>query len=203
MLFVSLYGPLLASSWVKFALSKSLGGWQTSPFGSTCSSCSSQWALHRILLHCTRRILLRQVTASNPALVKPNAAGEFPPVQHSIGLPDQANFGASINGLMNAVYAYSGTQIFLDFMSEMTHPRDFLKAMWSSQFFIYAWYMIYGFYMYKYQGQYVQNPSYLGISPYNWSTAGNALAMITALIAAALYGNLGLKGNILTLIARL
>ncbi len=133
----------------------------------------------------------------NPALVKPDGAGNFPPVTHSAGLPDQANFAASINGLMNAVYAYSGTQIFLDFMSEMTHPRDFLKAMWSSQFFIYAWYMIYGLYMYNYQGQYVQNPSYLGISPYTWSTVGNSLAMVTAIIAAALYGNLGLKGKFL------
>lgn len=131
----------------------------------------------------------------NPALVKPNAAGQFPPVTHSGGLPDQSNFAASVNGLMNAVYAYSGTQIFLDFMAEMSQPRNFLKAMWSSQGFIYGCYMLYGLFIYGYQGQYVQNPSYLGISPYNWSTVGNSLAMVTAVIAAALYGNIGLKGK--------
>jgi hypothetical protein len=131
----------------------------------------------------------------NPALVKPNAAGQFPPVSHSAGLPDQSNFAASVNGLMNAVYAYSGTQIFLDFMAEMTQPRNFLKSMWGSQFFIYICYMLYGLFMYGFQGQYVQNPSYLGISPYAWSTVGNSLAMVTALIAAALYGNIGLKGK--------
>jgi amino acid transporter len=131
----------------------------------------------------------------NPDLVTPDAAGKFPPVQHSSGLPDSSNFGASINGLMNAVYAYGGSQIFLDFMAEMRQPRDFLKSMWGSQLFIYLCYMLYGLFMYGYQGQYVQNPSYLGISPYNWSTAGNALAMITAVIAAALYGNIGLKGK--------
>jgi hypothetical protein len=98
---------------------------------------------------------------------------------------------------MNAVYAYSGTQIFLDFMAEMSQPRNFLKSMWGSQFFIYICYMMYGLYMYGYQGQYVQNPSYLGISPYAWSTVGNVLAMVTALIAAALYGNIGLKGKLL------
>jgi hypothetical protein len=130
----------------------------------------------------------------NPALVKPDAQGVFPPVQQSGGLPDQSNFGASINGLMNAVYAYGGTQVFVDFMAEMSQPRDFLKCMWGSQFFIYLCYMLYGLFMYGFQGQYVQNPSYLGISPYAWSTAGNALAMVTALIAAALYGNIGLKG---------
>jgi hypothetical protein len=131
----------------------------------------------------------------NPNLVTPNTAGIFPPVTQSAGLPDASNFGASVNGLMNAVYAYSGTQIFLDFMSEMSQPRKFLRSMWGSQFFIYACYMLYGLFMYGYQGQYVQNPSYLGISPYTWSTVGNSLAMVTALIAASLYGNIGLKGS--------
>jgi len=47
--------------------------------------------------------------------------------------------------------------------------------------------------MYGYQGQYVINPSYQGLSPYGSQTAGNVLAMITALIAAGLYGNIGIK----------
>ncbi|KAL5119101.1 hypothetical protein ACEQ8H_003025 [Pleosporales sp. CAS-2024a] len=129
----------------------------------------------------------------NPDLVKPNAAGVFPPVSHSAGLPDTGNFAGSVNGLMNAVYAYSGTMIFLEFMSEMANPRKFLRSMWSSQAFIYMCYMLYGLFMYGYQGQYTQNPSYLGISNYALSTLGNSLAMVTAMIAAALYGNIGLK----------
>jgi len=47
--------------------------------------------------------------------------------------------------------------------------------------------------MYGYQGQYVINPSYLGIGQYNLQTAGNVFAMVSALIAAALYGNIGIK----------
>lgn len=35
----------------------------------------------------------------NPALVKPDAAGKFPPVSHFNGLPDQSNFAASVNGM--------------------------------------------------------------------------------------------------------
>lgn len=132
----------------------------------------------------------------NPALVTANAAGVFPPVQHSAGLPDASSFGAAINGLMQAVYAYGGAMIFTEFMSEMKRPRDFLKGMWSAQFFIYVCYMIYGLFMYGYQGQYLQNPSYLGIAPYTWQTVGNVLAMLSALIAAALYGNIGVKGEI-------
>lgn len=132
----------------------------------------------------------------NPALVTANAEGVFPAVIHTAGLPDASNFGAAINGLMQAVYAYGGAMIFIEFMSEMKRPRDFLKGMWGAQLFIYICYMIYGLFMYGYQGQYIQNPSYLGISPYAWQTVGNVLAMLSALIAAALYGNIGVKGKI-------
>ena len=131
----------------------------------------------------------------NPALVTPNANGVYPPVQTSGGLPDPSNFGASVNGLMQAVYAYGGAMLFTEFMSEMRHPRDFLKAMWGAQVFIYAVYMLYGLFIYGMQGQYVLTPSYLGISPYKWQTAGNALAMTSTIISAGLYGNIGLKGN--------
>ena len=55
--------------------------------------------------------------------------------------------------------------------------------------------MFYGLFMYGYQGQYVVNPSYLGISKYSLQTAGNVFAMVSALIAAALYGNIGVKGT--------
>ena len=122
------------------------------------------------------------------------ATGQYPPVRHSGGLPDQGDFVAAINGLMQAVYAYSGAMLFPEFMAEMKRPADFLKGMWGAQLFIYVCYMVYGLFMYGYQGQYVQNPSYLGIAPYSWQTAGNVLAMITALIAASLYGNIGFKG---------
>lgn len=132
--------------------------------------------------------------AVNPALVTPDQAGNYPKVQHSSGLPDPSNFGASVNGLMQAVYAYGGAMIFIEFMSEMKRPRDFLKGMWGAQIFIYCCYMLYGLFMYGFQGQYLQNPVYLGISGYGWQTVGNILAIISALIAAALYGNIGVKG---------
>lgn len=55
--------------------------------------------------------------------------------------------------------------------------------------------MFYGLFMYGFQGQYVINPSYLGIGPYNLQMAGNVFAMVSAVIAAALYGNIGIKGG--------
>jgi amino acid permease len=125
--------------------------------------------------------------------VTPNAQGVFPPVQTSGGIPDTSNFVASVSGAMQAIFAYGGSMVFPEFMAEMRRPKDFLSAMWAAQAFIYFWYMFYGLFMYGFQGQYVVNPSYLGIGSYNLQTAGNVFAMVSAVIAAALYGNIGIK----------
>jgi hypothetical protein len=45
-------------------------------------------------------------------------------------------------------------------MSEMKRPRDYLKAMWGAQFFIYVCYMVYGCYVYYFQGQYAYQVSF-------------------------------------------
>lgn len=127
------------------------------------------------------------------ALITPNANGVFPPVQTSGGLPDTGSFVGSVSGAMQAIFAYGGSMVFPEFMAEMKRPKDFLTAMWAAQAFIYFWYMFYGLFIYGYQGQYTINPSYLGISNYNIQTAGNVFAMVSAVIAACLYGNIGIK----------
>ncbi|KAJ6442469.1 short-chain dehydrogenase/reductase 2 [Purpureocillium lavendulum] len=119
--------------------------------------------------------------------------GVYPSVQTSGSIPDNANFVGSINGAMQAVFAFGGAMIFPEFMAEMRRPKDFLTAMWTAQAFIYGCYMLYGLFMYGFQGQYVVNPAYLGVSQYGIQTAGNVLAMVSTIIAAALYGNIGVK----------
>ncbi|KAK4973984.1 hypothetical protein LTR28_010934 [Elasticomyces elasticus] len=127
-------------------------------------------------------------------LVKPDpTTGAYPPIVHFAGLPDPGNFIGAINGLMQGVYAYGGAMVFIEFMSEMKRPRDFLKGMAAAQLFIYFFYMLYGLFMYAYQGQYAVNPSYQGIEPYAWQSAGNVIAIVSGLIAAGLYGNIGVK----------
>ncbi|KAI9744926.1 MAG: hypothetical protein M1818_001852 [Claussenomyces sp. TS43310] len=124
--------------------------------------------------------------------VTPDAAGNYPPIRHYGGLPPNGLVG-SINGLLSGVLAYAGAQLFVEFLAEMRRPLDFLKAMWGAQFFLYSVYLIYGCYVYHFQGQYSFNPSYQGISPYNWQTAANMISLLGALIAAGLYGNIGIK----------
>lgn len=118
--------------------------------------------------------------------------GVYPPVMHYNNLPPNGLVG-SINGLLSGVLAYAGAQLFVEFLAEMRRPRDFIKAMWGAQFFIYSVYLVYGCYVYHFQGQYSFQPSYQGVSPYAWQTAGNMLSLIAALIAAGLYGNIGIK----------
>lgn len=130
---------------------------------------------------------------ANVSTITPDANGVYPPVMHYNGLPDPNNLSVGIFGLMQGVYAYAGAQLFIEFMAELKRPRDFLKAMWGAQFFIYACYMIYGCYCYFWQGQYTYQISYQGVSPYGWQTVGNILAVISGLIAAGLYGNIGIK----------
>lgn len=133
-------------------------------------------------------------SAVNADTIKPDAAGNYPAIVHYNGLPKSTNgLVGSINGLLSGVLAYAGAQLFVEFLAEMKRPRDFLKAMWGAQLFIYTVYLVYGCYVYHFQGQYSFQPSYQGVSPYGWQTAGNAISLVAALIAAGLYGNIGIK----------
>jgi hypothetical protein len=131
-------------------------------------------------------------SAVDPDTITPDENGNYPPIMHYTALPKNGLVG-SINGLLSGVLAYAGAQLFVEFLAEMRRPRDFLKAMWGAQLFIYTVYLVYGCYVYHFQGQYSFNPSYQGVSIYGWQTAGNMISLIAALIAAGLYGNIGIK----------
>ncbi|KAI0096145.1 transmembrane amino acid transporter protein-domain-containing protein [Nemania sp. FL0031] len=128
----------------------------------------------------------------DPTSIMPDANGNYPPVVTYAGLPT-TNLIGSINGLLSGVLAFAGLQLFVEFMAEMRRPHDFLKGMFVAQAVIYTVYVVYGTFMYYYQGQYTFNPAYLGVSNYGWQTAGNTLTLLSGLIAAALYGNIGIK----------
>ena len=115
------------------------------------------------------------------------------PITTSAGERDGLPFTVAVQGLMNAVFAYGGATVFTEFMAEMKRPFDFWKGMIFAQIFIYFFYMLFGLFVYSYQGQYTLNPAYQGVAPYAWQTACNSIQLITALIAALLYGNIGIK----------
>lgn len=104
-----------------------------------------------------------------------------------------SGFVGSLNGLNQAVYSYGGAMLFVAFLAEMRHPWDFWKGLLCADIFIYVCYMFFGIFVYSYQGQYAFNPVMQGLSPYAWQTATNIMNVVTGLIAAVLYGNIGIK----------
>lgn len=116
-----------------------------------------------------------------------------PPVQTTGGPADGVEFTGQLVGLMQAVYSYGGAMLYCEFMSEMRRPWDFWKALIMAESFIYLAYLFFGVYVYSFQGQYAMNPANQGMSPHAALTAGNIIGFISSLIAAALYGNIGIK----------
>jgi len=94
---------------------------------------------------------------------------------------------------MQAVFSYGGAMVYCEFMSEMRRPFDFWKALLIAEAFIFSVYIFFGVYVYSFQGQNVINPANQGMSMRGPLVAGNILYLVTGLIAAALYGNIGIK----------
>ena len=127
-------------------------------------------------------------SAVDPTTIKPDANGVYPPIIHYAGLPNPSSLIGSINGLMQGVFAYGGAMLFVEIMAEMRRPHDFIKSMWSAQFFIWVVYLTYGCVVYGLNGQYSYQISYQGVSIYAWQVVGDMLALCSGLIAAGLYG---------------
>lgn len=83
--------------------------------------------------------------------------------------------------------------LYCEFMAEMRRPFDFIKAQFCAEIFIYVCYLIFGLVLYSQQGQFVYNPANQGLSPYAWQTVTNAINLASGIIAALLYGNIGIK----------
>ncbi|KAF9063690.1 transmembrane amino acid transporter protein-domain-containing protein [Rhodocollybia butyracea] len=98
-----------------------------------------------------------------------------------------------VNGIMQMVFAYGGAMIFPEFLAEMRRPMDFWKGMVCAQLLICIAYLMYGLFVYSFQGQFTLPLAYQGVSRQSWQDVGNVLALITGIIAAGLYGNIGIK----------
>ncbi|KAL9064071.1 MAG: hypothetical protein Q9157_007969 [Trypethelium eluteriae] len=115
------------------------------------------------------------------------------PIMTTAGSAPGLAFTDNVNGLMQAVFSYGGATLFTELMAEMRRPWDFWKGLICADLLIFCCYLFFGCFVYGYQGQYAFNPAYQGIDPYGWQTVGNVFGVITGLIAACLYGNIGIK----------
>ncbi|THY79686.1 amino acid transporter-like protein [Aureobasidium pullulans] len=121
------------------------------------------------------------------------------PIRTFAGTPEHGfasggtGFLGSFQGIDQIVYAYGGAMLFFNLLAEMRNPWDFWKGMLCADIFIYLAYMFFGIFQYSYQGQYTYNTAIQSVSAYGYQTAGNILSIVGGLIAAALYGNIGIK----------
>ena len=115
------------------------------------------------------------------------------PVITQTVISGKQNFSLQLQATMNIVYSYGGAMMFVNFMAEMRRPKDFIKGMALAQLLIFTVYLLYGLFVYAYQGQFVINPANQGVNPYGWQTALNVISLASGLIAAGLYGNVGIK----------
>ncbi|KAI9645417.1 hypothetical protein NHQ30_006156 [Ciborinia camelliae] len=115
------------------------------------------------------------------------------PITHTVWIPAGSTFDSQVSSAMQIVYAYGGAMLYCEFMAEMKRPLDFIKAQFIAEMFIFVCYLIFGCVLYSQQGQFTYNPANQGLSPYAWQTVTNALSLVSGLIAAVLYGNIGIK----------
>ncbi|PQE31881.1 amino acid transporter protein [Rutstroemia sp. NJR-2017a WRK4] len=115
------------------------------------------------------------------------------PVHHTVWIPSGTTFYTQLGAAMQIVYAYGGAMLYCEFMAEMKRPLDFIKAQFVAEIFIFVCYLIFGLVVYSQQGQFTYNPANQGLSPYSWQTVTNALSLLSGLLAAVLYGNIGIK----------
>ncbi|KAG6810671.1 hypothetical protein H0H92_010819 [Tricholoma furcatifolium] len=62
-----------------------------------------------------------------------------------------------------------------------------------AQVLIFSAYILFGSFVYAFQGQFTWNPAYQGLSSPTWQTVGYALSFVSGILAAGLSGNIGLK----------
>ena len=86
-----------------------------------------------------------------------------------------------------------GPDSFTKFVSEMKQLRDFWKGIICDQTFIYLVYRIYGCFLYAYQDSIPLNPPFEDYQTIRCRQFVTFSAFLSALIAAGLYGNIGVK----------
>lgn len=74
---------------------------------------------------------------------------------------------------VNMVFGWSGLMIFIEFMNEMRKPYEFVKSFCGAQLLVLIIYLVYGCYVYGFQGQYTLPVAFQGVSNYTWQSIGN------------------------------
>lgn len=103
------------------------------------------------------------------------------------------DLSSRIDGMNNMVFAWGGATIFCETMAELRRPKDFWKGMLCGQSIILIVYLTFGVFVYSYLGQWCYTAANQAITNPAFQTATNVLNIVSGMLAATLYGNVGLK----------
>lgn len=116
------------------------------------------------------------------------------PIQVSGWVPGYtAGWYEQVGGVQLAIFAYGGAMIFPEFMAEMRRPRDFWKSALGAQLFCFLMYMMFGLLIYSRQGQYASILPGLNFDNQAFILANNVFGLVSTMVAAVLYGNIGVR----------
>lgn len=118
---------------------------------------------------------------------------------HMSAWPD-LDISDQIQGVNLLVFAYGGAMIFPEILSEMKRPRSFWKGCCMAQLVIYVVYVVYACVVADAAGQYSLSIGYQIMATGNALTYCNVASIITAIVAAAIYGNVGIKVSYINIV---
>ena len=94
---------------------------------------------------------------------RPAAAPSTGPYDKQVGATTTASFGDAFMGIVNLLFAYAASPMFITIISELRNPKDFPKALYICQGSITAVYLALGIPIYTSIGVYTTSPS-LGVA---------------------------------------
>lgn len=93
----------------------------------------------------------------------------------------------------NISFVFAGSIVFPEVISEMRRPWEFWKSMCLAQCIIVIVYLIYGNYIYSYQGQFSNSPAVFGISNMKALKGLSFMTFVTGFVQNIFYGHISCK----------
>lgn len=90
---------------------------------------------------------------------RPAAAPSTGPYDKEVAATQTATFADAMLAIVNLLFAYAASPMFISIVPEMRKPRDFPKALYTCQGSITVVYIALGVTIYYYTGQYIASPA--------------------------------------------
>lgn len=95
--------------------------------------------------------------------------------------------------IANISYVFAGSIVFPEIISELKRPFEFWKTLISAETIILIVYLIFGNYIYAYQGQFSNSPAVFGVSNINAMKGLSFITFVTSFFQGLVFGHISCK----------